>query len=186
MRSTQRTNMKTTTPNTTIVKAKSRNRPAASKKSLVVATSPMMLKIKAPMKVESARCEMSSATTRSNDLGDAVLLADEYAATIDATAKVAITSMLEAMMESRVSIESVEIRGTTCSRPVSSATLAARAAPTESSPTAIGLTHSRSRIRLMTYLTRSVAPAMPMALTLVLLILGALAYRNRHAQPAPA
>jgi hypothetical protein len=65
-----------------------------------------MLKMNAPMKVESAFCDTSSAMIRVNDLGVAELLAEAYAETMDVTAKTAITSMLDAMIESRASMES--------------------------------------------------------------------------------
>ena len=55
-----------------------------------------MAKMKAPMKVAKAFCDTSSANTRVNARGVAVVLADPYAETMEATAKVAITNMLDA------------------------------------------------------------------------------------------
>jgi hypothetical protein len=61
-------------------------------------------------------CDTSSAIIRVNDLGVAELLAEAYAETMDATAKVAITSMLAPKIASRASIESVVTLGMIRSR----------------------------------------------------------------------
>ena len=63
----------------------------------------MTLKMKAAMKVDSAVFDTSSATTSANARGVALLLTEEYAATIEPTAKVATPSMLAAMIESNFS-----------------------------------------------------------------------------------
>ncbi len=91
-----------------------------------------MLKMNAPMNVDSAFWETSSATTIVNARGVAVLLAEAYAATIDATANVAITSMLDDMMDSSDSIDSGVMVGTCSPRPVPSTAWERNAATTDS------------------------------------------------------
>ena len=76
MRSTQRTNVSTTSANTMTVRPKSATRPADPKNSFFMAVSATTLKMKAPMKVDSAFCDTSSATTSGNERGVALLLAE--------------------------------------------------------------------------------------------------------------
>lgn len=71
-----------------------------------------MLKINAPRKVDRAFWETSSEMTKEKERGVAVLLAEAYAATIDATAKVAITSMLAEIVVSKIPNDSKVISGT--------------------------------------------------------------------------
>jgi hypothetical protein len=66
----------------------------------------------APMKVERAYCDTSSVTTILKDLGVAVLPAAENAESIDATANMEITNMLDDIMSKSFSIDSIFITGT--------------------------------------------------------------------------
>ena len=65
----------------------------------------------APRNADSAICETSSPRINGNERGVAELLADAYADTIEPTANVAMTSMLEAMILSNVSVDSLVIAG---------------------------------------------------------------------------
>ena len=71
-----------------------------------------MLNMKAPIKVDRAYCDTSSVTIILKDLGVAVLLAAENAETIDATAKIEITNMLEDKISNSPSIDFGFIMGT--------------------------------------------------------------------------
>ena len=62
--------------------------------------------MKAPRKVDRAFCERSSDTSSEKERGVARALAAAKADTIEVTARVAITSMLPAVIDSSVSIES--------------------------------------------------------------------------------
>ncbi len=64
------------------------------------------------MNVESAFCDVSLETTSGNERGVALPLADAYADTMDATAKVAITSMLAATIRRSASSESLLMSAT--------------------------------------------------------------------------
>lgn len=75
----------------------------------------------APINIERAFCETSSVTTILKDLGVAVLLADENAESIEATANVDITNMLADIMSRRSPIESFSISGTMSLIPIPSA-----------------------------------------------------------------
>ena len=63
----------------------------------VVLSETTQMAMKAPMKVDRAFCEPSSLMTSVNVRGVAVLAAEAYAETIDATAKVAMTRKLRAL-----------------------------------------------------------------------------------------
>ena len=68
---------------------------------------------------------------------------------MEPTAKVAMTSMLEAMMDNKDSTESESTSGSTAASPISSASFAIKLPPIDSTHRIKGLTHSRSLIRLM-------------------------------------
>src|SRR5690606_31725160 len=76
IRSTQRTKVRITTANTSTVTAKRANRLAGPKYWVFTDVSGTMLKIKAPIKVDRAFCETSSAIISLKDLGVAVVLAE--------------------------------------------------------------------------------------------------------------
>ncbi len=76
MRSTQRTKVSTTSAKTTTVRPKSATRPPGWKNSFFIAVSATTPKMNAPMKVESAFCDTSSAMTSGNERGVAALLAE--------------------------------------------------------------------------------------------------------------
>jgi hypothetical protein len=107
----------TTAPRSPTASANSTNRPEAWKYPFCRPTSATMLKMNAPRNVESAFCERSSASTSGKDLGVAVVLAEAYAATMDVTEKMAMTSMLDAMIDSSDSRDAAVMDGVACSRP---------------------------------------------------------------------
>ncbi|KPQ30003.1 MAG: hypothetical protein HLUCCX14_02685 [Marinobacter excellens HL-55] len=67
---------------------------------------------------------------------------------MEPTAKVAITNMLNAIIDSRVSTDSRVILGSVPERPASSASIAMKVPPTDNTQITNGLIHSRSLIRL--------------------------------------
>lgn len=70
------------------------------------------------------------------------LLADAYAATIEATAKVAIINMLDAMILSKVSVDSVVISGRKRPSSVVSMREATKTGPMDNTQTISGLIHN--------------------------------------------
>ena len=112
-----------------------------------MATRATTLKMKAPTNVDNAFCDTSSAITRGNARGVAVVLAEEYAATMEATAKVAMASMLAAMMDRRLSNEPFDTSGARRASGKVSDTLAPNTAMIETAQINSGLTHKRSRMR---------------------------------------
>ena len=120
------------------------------------------LKMKTPTKVDRAFCETSSATTSENVRGVAVLLADAYADTIDATANVAMTSMLDAMIVRSVSIDSDVIAGTTSAAIHWSAALARNAPAMATTHIARGLIQRRSAVRLSRNFRRATTSHTPL------------------------
>jgi hypothetical protein len=75
----------------------------------------------APIKMERAYCDTSSVITILKDLGVVVLLAEENAESIDATANIEMTNMLDDIMSRSPSIDSGFIMGTRLFSAVSSA-----------------------------------------------------------------
>jgi hypothetical protein len=108
-----------------------------------------MAKMKAPTKIDSAFCETSSAITSGNARSVADCPVDAYAATIDATAKVATPSMLAAITLSRSTIEPCAISGTFQSIGMLSTRCASATPATDKTQAIMGLTHSRSRKRFI-------------------------------------
>jgi len=88
---------------------------------LSTATSVITLKINAPIKVDRAYWERSSEIISGNARGVAELLAEWYAETMEVTASVAITSILEDSTFSRVITESRDTLGSAKSGNISSA-----------------------------------------------------------------
>jgi hypothetical protein len=88
-----------------------------------------------------------------NERGVAELLADAYAATMEATANVAIISMLDAMSLSKVSVDSSLTSGRKLWSSVASMRSARKTVAMDSAHTISGLIHRRSRKRLMTKLS---------------------------------
>jgi hypothetical protein len=85
--------------------------------------------------------------TKGNERGVAVVLAEEYADTIDATAKVAMASILAAMMDRRLSTDPLDTSGDRCASGKLSDTFAPNTAMTETAQISNGLIHKRSRMR---------------------------------------
>ena len=101
-----------------------------------------------PIKTDKAFCDKSSATISLKERGVAVTLAAENAASIAPTAKMAITSILAEIVESKFSTELFLMSGTTSAFKLLSArwakSAAKRATATESTQNISGLSHSFS------------------------------------------
>ena len=98
-----------------------------------------------PIKTDGVVCDIAFVTTILKDLGVAVLLAEENADIIEATANIEMTNMLADIVSNKPLIDSIFMLGTSVSNLVPSACWANNAAATDAKQNSKGLNHNCSR-----------------------------------------